>query len=246
MDIDLETIEKSLKSINRQTEPVKWSKLMNMKGMVLSNKGLYKEAEGAFISALYTDDVLLKCKVLINYAMTNFLKKDMTKALELTERLFELQKANKKLPLNLLLAHTHYLRGEIYYSTNAQKQALSEFMKAEYFFEVSADIKGVGLSCLEIARIHIKNKNLTAVWNFLRKAENFLARLGAEEKLGVAVCKGIALYYSGKETEAMTFLKEEVYPVKEEFGKGIYLIDEILDIYLNINAHARQYHDILI
>ncbi len=63
--------------------------------------------------------------------------------------------------------------------------------------------------------------------------------------MGVAVCKGIALYYGGKEKEAMTMLKEEVYSISEEFGRGLYLIDEILDIYLDTREKIRQYQDVL-
>ncbi|MBI4822750.1 MAG: hypothetical protein HY805_00745 [Nitrospirae bacterium] len=242
---DLETIEQTLKSVNRQADPARWSKLMNMKGVALTEKGLYREAESAFISVLYVDDVPLKCKALINFAKTNFLKKDTTKAIELINRVFELVKANKKLPLNLYLGYAHLVKGQISYAMSNEKQAMGDFMKAEFFFESTNDIRGVGLSCLEIARIHIKSKNLTTAWNFLRKAENFLNKLGEEEKLGVAVCKGIALYYSGKEQEAMAFLRDEVYGAREDFGKGLYLIDDILDVYLDMHSRMSQYQQAL-
>lgn len=245
MDVDLNTIEKALQSTDRQKDPGKWSGLMNIKGMILRNNGQYKEAESAFISALYVDDVPLKCKILINYAQTNLLKRNTGKALELIERVFELAKANKRIPLDLFLGYAHLLKGQIFYSMNDDKQALNEFRKAEFYFEGTADIRGVGFSCLEIARVHIKGKNLTVAWNFLRKAENFLSRLGDEEKIGVAVCKGIALYYAGKEAEAMALLKEEVYNVKGEFGKGLYLIDEILDTYLDMRNRLLQYQHAL-
>jgi tetratricopeptide (TPR) repeat protein len=245
-DFDLDSIEKLLQSVDRQRDPVRWSTLMNMKGVILQNKGLFKESESAFISALSVDDIPLKCKILINFAKTNFFKNNIIKALELIERLFDLAKANKRIPLNLFLGYGHLLRGQIFYlSKKDEKQALSEFKKAEFYFEGTTDARGVGLSCLEIARIHIKSRNLTTAWNFLRKAENFLSRLGDDEKLGVAICKGIALYHAGKEMEAMSLLKE-VYKEKEEFGKGQYLIDEILDVYLDTRSRMLQYQHVLL
>jgi len=245
MDLDLDTIEKVLQSIDRHKDPVRWSTLMNMKGIILSDKEQYKEAESAFIGALSVDDIPLKCKILINYAKTNLFKKNTSKSLELVERLFELVKSSKKTSLNIFLGYGHLLKGHILYlGKRDEKQALGDFKKAEFYFEGTADIRGVGLSCLEIARIHIKSRNLTTAWNFLRKAENFLSKLGDEEKLGVAVCKAIAMHYAGKEMEAMALLRE-VYKEREEFGKGQYLIDEILDIYLDTRTRMLQYQQAL-
>lgn len=245
LDPDLEAIESLLQPVDRQKDPVRWSTLMNMKGIILRNKGQFKEAESAFISALSVDDIPLKCKILINFAKTNFFKNNISKALELLERLFDLAKTNKRIPLNLFLGYGYLLKGQILYlNRKDEKQALSEFKKSEFYFEGTTDFRGVGLSCLEIARIHIKNRNLTVAWNFLRKAENFLNRLGDEEKLGVAICKSIALHYAGKEMESMAMLRE-VYNEEEEFGKGQYLMSEILDIYLDTRSRMLQYQQAL-
>ncbi len=216
---------------------------MNMKGMVLRNSGQIKEAEQAFISALYVEDAPLKCKILINYAKTSFLKKDPVKALDLIARVFELAKT-KKIP-NILLGYAHFLRGQVFYHGNDEKQALTEFKKAEFYFEAGANVRGVGLACMEIARIHIKSKNLTTAWNFLRKSESYLSKLGDEERLGVTICKSIALYHTGKESEAMALLRDEVYKEKDHFGKGYYLLDEILDVYLDVRTTMIQYQSSL-
>ena len=123
-DFDLDSIEKLLQSVDRQRDPVRWSTLMNMKGVILQNKGLFKESESAFISALSVDDIPLKCKILINFAKTNFFKNNIIKALELIERLFDLAKGNKRIPLNLFLGYGHLLRGQIFYlSKKDEKQA---------------------------------------------------------------------------------------------------------------------------
>ncbi|MDP2167325.1 MAG: hypothetical protein Q8J64_03220 [Thermodesulfovibrionales bacterium] len=233
MKLDLETVEKTLEAVKRETDPVKWSSLMNIKGMLLRNKGDFKGAESAFISALYVDDAVLKCKILINYATTEFLKKDMVRAIQVIDRFFELAKANKKLQLNLFLGYAHLLKGEITYHRGDEKAALSEFKKAEFFFEGTTDARGVGLSCLEIARIHIKGRNLTTAWNFLRRAEVFLSRLGNEEKLGIAVCKGIALYYSDKADEAMALMDAAYREAGIDRGAYRYVMDEVLDVYLD-------------
>lgn len=245
MDIDLDSIDRLLQTADRQKDPVRWSTLMNMKGIILSNTGQYKEAESAFISALHIDDPTLKCKVLTNFAKNNFSKDNIMKALELLDRLFELVKTNKKVSLNLYLGYGHLLKGRILYlGKKDEKEALNEFKKAEFFFDGTADVRGVGLACLEIARIHIKNRNLTTAWNFLRKAESYLSRLGEEEKLGVAVCKATALHYSGKEMEALELLRN-VYSETKDFGKGQYLVTEILDVYLDSRARMLQYQQAL-
>ncbi|MBI4691234.1 MAG: hypothetical protein HY754_13370 [Nitrospirae bacterium] len=245
MNLDLGSIEKLLETVDRQKDPIRWSTLMNMKGIILSNNGQYKEAESAFISAVYVDDPTLKCKVLVNFAKNNLSKNNISKAMELLDRLFDLVKTSKKPSLNLYLGYGHLLRGRIFYlGKKDEKQALNEFKKAEFFFEGTADVRGVGLACLEIARIHVKSRNLTTAWNFLRKAESYLIRLGDEEKLGVAVCKAIALHYSGKEMEAMELLRT-VYNEIEDFGKGQYLVTEILDVYLDSRSKMLQYQQAL-
>jgi len=237
MQSELELIEKSLSKITKEKEPFKWASLMNIKGVLYRNQGNFKEAESAFISALFIDDIVLKCKILINYAMTEFLKKDIVRALQVLERLFEIIKANKKLNLNLFLGYGHLLRGQLYHLKKDEKTAISEFMKAEFFFELAADPRGVGLSCLEITRVHIKSKNITTAWNFLRKAENFLSRLGDEEQFGVALCKAIALYYSNRAEEAWKIL-DAAYRASGQESEYRYVIDEVLDAYLD--AHWRM------
>lgn len=237
--MELELIEKSLSSVSKENSPYKWASLMNIKGVLHRNQGDFKEAESAFISALFVDDVVLKCKILINYAMTEFLKKDIIRALQVLDRLFEIIKANKKLNLNLYLGYGHLLRGQIYHLKKEEKAAVAEFMRAEFFFEIAADPRGVGLSCLEITRAHIKSKNITAAWNFLRKAENFLSRLGDEEQFGVALCKAIALYYSNKAEEAWKIL-DAAYRASGKESEYKYVIDEVLDAYLDTHWRMSQ------
>lgn len=245
MELDIQAVEKALSEITRDKDPVKWSSLMNMKGMILRNQGDYKAAESTFISALYVDDPILKCKVLINYAQTEFLKKDITRALQVVDKVFEVAKANKKANLNPYLGFAHLLKGQILYMHRDDKSAINEFLKAEFFFEVAKNIRGVGLACLEVARVHIKAKTMTHAWNFLRKAENFLRKLGDEEKLGVALCKGIALYYSDKAEEAMAILMEACKEQGMDSGKYRYLIDEILDAYLDTHGRMLMYQQSL-
>jgi len=81
MQSELEFVEKSLSVVTKEKDPFKWASLMNIKGVLYRNQGNFKEAESAFISALFIDNVVLKCKILINYAMTEFLKKDIIRAL---------------------------------------------------------------------------------------------------------------------------------------------------------------------
>lgn len=245
MELELATIEKNLQKVTREAEPLKWSYLMNIKGVLLRNQGLYKEAESAFVSALFVDDVVLKCKILINYAMTEFLKKDIGRALQILDRLFELIRANKKLRLELYTGYGHLLKGQIFHIKKDDKAALTEFMKAEFFFEISADARGAGLSSLEIARIHLKNKNLTTMWNFLRKAESYLSRLGNEEQFGVALCKAIALYHSNKADEAMAIMHAAYKEMGQESGYR-YVLDEVLDAYLDNRWRMAQSQESLI
>ncbi len=235
LETELQMIEKSLNSIRKDDNPVGWSKLMNMKGVILMNLGRYKEAEDAFQKAASVADENLKAKILMNYAKLNFFIKDMNRAIDLLRRVFEVSKGSKHTELNLILGYAHLLKGQIFYVTKDDKSALNEFKKAEFYFEGSADLKGVGISCMEIARIHIKNKNLTTAWNYLRKSENCLSKFGSEENLGVAVCKGVALYYAGREDEAQVILRR-AYDENPEFGKGRYMLYEILDAYLDTRS----------
>jgi tetratricopeptide (TPR) repeat protein len=241
---ELDMIEKNLLSVNKAANPLGWAKLMNIKGVLLVNAGRYKEAEPVFYAALASADEILRAKIFINAAKLNFFIKDLNRASDLIKRVFELQKDNKRIRLEFLLGYAHLLRGQIFSASGDMKNALNEFKKAEYFFEGSADLRGVGISCMEVARIHIKNKNLTTAWNYLRKSENCLSKLGSEENLGVIVCKGVALYYAGKEEEAQAMLKK-AYEENPELGQGRYMIYEILDAYLDTRSRLIHYQKAL-
>lgn len=241
---DLDTVEQMLKGVKMQENLSKWAKLMNLKGVVLCNLSRYDEADKTFMSALKSDDPLLRSKILINFSKVNFLTKNVKRALELVNKVFEYSKQTKKFP-DELLGYAHLLRGQIFNIAKDEKQALTEFRRAEYFFEVGANPLGVGLSCLEIARIHIKNQALNVAWNFLRKSELFLNKLGMEEKLGVYICKAVALYYSGKGPEAQALLNE-VYDERSDMGKGMHTIDEIIDAYLDTRSRMLRYQKALI
>lgn len=245
-EIELAAIESSLKGLSRATDPMKWARLMNLKGLVLTNAQRYQDAAAAFNEALKLEDPAFKSKVYLNFAKIFFFTKDSKRALELLSRLFENSKAVKKFPEELL-GYAHLLRGQIYNIIKDEKLSQAEFRKAEYFFEVGANPLGVGLACLEIARLHIKNESLGVAWNFLRKSELFLNKLGDEEKLGVYICKAVALYYSGKGDEAMELLKS-VYETHTDsvMGKGLHTIDEIIDAYLDTRSRMLQYQKALI
>lgn len=241
---DFDAVEKSLQSVNRKEKPLHWAELMNIKGVLLRDRGLYDESGKVFREALpYADDTL-KCKMFINNAKSHFFAGRNDVALRVAEEVFKLCKDNRRLSNSVFMAYTHLLRGQIFYSKGDEKTALNEFKRAEFYFENCIDSRGVGLSCLEIARIHIKTKNLTTAWNFLRKGESFLRMLGAEEKLGVAVCKGVALYFAGKHEEALAVM-EGVYDEREEFGQGRYTMEEVLDVYLDTRSRLRQYQSAL-
>lgn len=237
-------IEKTLDSANKDENPLRWAKLMNMKGILLMDMARFKEAEDAFNKSISSADELLKCKIFISYAKLNYFTKDLNKASMLINRVFEIAKANKKLRLENYLGYAHMLKGQTYYASADPKKALNEFKQAEHYFEGTADLRGVGLSCMEIARIHIKNKNLTTAWNYLKKSENCLSKAGSSEKLGVAVCKGVALFYAGKEDEAEIVLKR-AYSEGENLGKGNYMLYEILDAYLDTRSRMLQYQKAL-
>lgn len=240
LDEDLQTLEKCLARVDRVKTPLKWYKFMNLRGILYRSLGNLKESEASFIKAMYVEEPALKCKVMLNFAKTNITKKDVGKAMQLIERVFDHVKKTKDPSLDLFVGHAHIVRGQLYFLQREHKRAISEFMRAEYYFEGATDLRGVGVSCLEVARIHINAKNLTTAWNFLRKAENFLSQMGEEEQLGVGICKGIALYYSGKEEEALKYLRK-IYQDTKEFGKGNYLVTEILDIYLNSRNNMMQF-----
>ncbi len=244
--IELGAIDSSLKGLSRLDNPAKWARLMNLKGIVLTNLQRYEEAAAAFTEALKLEDQAFKSKVYLNFAKIFFFTRDTRRALELLTRLFENSKAVKRFPEEIL-GYAHLLRGQIYNISKDEKLSLSEFRKAEYFFEVGANPMGVGLACLEIARVHIKNESLSVAWNFLRKSELFLNKLGEEEKLGVYICKAVALYYSGKGDEAIELLKG-VYDTHSgsAMGKGLHTIDEIIDAYLDTRSRMLQYQKALI
>jgi tetratricopeptide (TPR) repeat protein len=242
-DLDLGTLEQLIKSVDREKDAAKWGQLMNLKGVVLANLGKFQDSEKAFIEALKVSDGMLKSKILINSAKLYFLGKNTGRALELVARVLESANRDRKFPQELL-GYSHLLRGQIYNVIKDEKQALSEFRKAEFYFEAAANPMGVGLSCLEVARIHIKKESMQTAWNFLKKSELFLGRLGVE-KLGVCICKAVALYYRGDEQGALELLKE-VYEERSDMGKGLHTIDEIIDAYLDTRSRMLQYQKALI
>lgn len=256
LEIELATVEKTLQAIDKEKRPLEWAKYMNIKGVVLMNLENFKSSEDVFNKAIPLADDKLKFKIFINYSKLNYFIKQLNRATMLLDRVFDLYKSNKRPRYELFLGYAHMLKGQIFYAMSSdrklthekrkmnEKKALNEFKKSEYFFEGNVDLKGVGLACMEIARIHIKNKNLTTAWNYLKKSENCMSKFGSEEKLGVAVCKGVALYYSGKEEEAQEVLKR-AYDERDEFGRGRYMLYEILDAYLDTRSRMVQYQKAL-
>lgn len=242
---DLDTLETSLQAVNKDQSPLEWAKLMNMKGIVLTSLNKYEEAASVFNQALPLADDMLKCKIFINFAKTNFFANQKDVALQLISRVFEIAKSRKPARVNVLLGFAHLLRGQIYYQSKNEKAALSDFKKAEFFFDGEANLAGVGLACMEIARVHVNNRNLTTAWNYLKKSENCLRVFGTEENLGVSVCKAVALFYSGKEEEAQQLLKE-AYKAAPEFGLAKYMLSEMLDAYLDIRNKSVQFQKNLV
>jgi tetratricopeptide (TPR) repeat protein len=212
-----------------------------MKGILLTSLQKSVDASDIFIQALpYADDIL-KCKILLNDAKNNFYASKNDEALALITNAGEFAKSLKGKGQDFFLAHCHFLRGQIYYQTKKDKAAaVNEFKMAEFFFEGLADLLGVGLSCMEIARIHIKNRYLRPVWNYLKKSEDCLRKFGVQENLGVMICKAVALFHSAREEEAQALLKE-IYKLYDEFGQGHYMIYQILDIYLDIHTRTSKY-----
>jgi tetratricopeptide (TPR) repeat protein len=245
LEAELKIIDSTLRGLSMEAAPLKWGSLMNLKAVLLRNLERYREAEQAFLQALkLKEQPEHRAKVLINLAKLYFFKGEHARALEVLGKVFELAKAQKRFPMELQ-GYAHLLRGQAYNRLKDEQKALAEFRKAEYFFEGGADARGVGLACLELARHFIKAQDLKTAWNFLKKAEMFLQRLGAEERLGVAICKAVALYYSGKEQEAMELLKG-LYEEHQDMGKGLHTIDEIIDAYLSTRSRMLQYQKALV
>ncbi len=238
---DLDSIETGLLALKKEVYPLEWARLMNIKGILLSSLKRNIEAADIFNEALpYADDIL-KCKIMLNNAKNDFYAERTDSALELIGKVFDLAKTLKGNMTNFFLAHSHFLRGQIYYQTKRDKAAaVSEFKMAEFYFEGIADLLDVGLSCMEIARVHIKNKYLRPVWNYLKKSEDCLRKFGLQENLGVMVCRAVALFHSAREEEAQALLKE-IYKLYDEFGQGHYMISQILDIYLDIHTRTQKY-----
>lgn len=243
-DFDLGTVELLLNGVKKDENLPKWARLMNLKGVVLMNLGEYGEAEKCLVPALKNEDPVQKSKILINLSKVFLFTQKLPKALEMVGRVFEYAKMDRKFPQELL-GYAHMLRGQVYIAQKLLKQALAEFRKAEYFFEVGANPRGVGLACLEITRIYIKEQNLNTAWNFLRKSELFLNKVGIEEKLGIYICKAVALYYTGKGDKAIELLND-LYEEKKELGQGTNTIDEIIDAYLDTRSRMIQYQKALI
>lgn len=238
---DLDSIETGLLAITADKNPGEWAKLMNVKGILLTSLNKNSEASDVFNEALPRADDILKCKILLNNAKCDFYAERTDTALGLIATVFELARKQKGNAQNFFLANAHFLRAQIYYQMKKDKAtAINEFKMAEFYFEGIADLLGVGLSCMEIARIHIKNKYLRPVWNYLKKSEDCLRKFGLQENLGVMVCKAVALFHSAREEEAQALLRE-IYKLYDEFGQGHYMIYQILDIYLDIHTRTRRY-----
>lgn len=237
---DLESLESALAGSSKDEKPLVWARLMNNKGLILSSLKKFAEAETAFSNAMELADSPLKCKIIINSARNNFFAGRNENALQQLNRLAPLSKECPRRQAKLFIGHSHLMRGAIFYSGKNDKLALTEFRMAEHIFEGEADLSGVGISCMEIARIHINNKNLSLAWPFLKKSENCLVRFGPEESLGVVVCKAVALYHEGKEEEAQILWKQ-AYSGIDEFGFARYMISEMLDAYLNIRLRLLKF-----
>jgi tetratricopeptide (TPR) repeat protein len=242
---DLDTLESNIQALNKGENPLEWAKLMNIKGVILTSLNRYAEAGDVFNQAVPPADDLLKCKIFINYAKTNFFANKKDVSLQLIGRVFETTKTRKPARANLMLGFAHMLRGQIFYHSKNEKTALTEFKKAEFFFDGEANLSGVGLACMEIARVHVNNKNMTTAWNYLKKSENCLRVFGAEESLGVSVCKAVALFHSSREEEAQQLLKE-AYKACNEFGLAKYMLSEMLDAYLDIRNRSIQFQKNLV
>lgn len=237
---DLDATEMALRTISRESNPVDWAKLMNLKGITLMNMAKFMEAAASFAEAIPLADDVFKLKIHINFAKNSFLSKNTDQALQLLAIAFQILKANPRLQNNFIIGHAHMLRGQIYFSMKNNNKALGEFKMAEHFFECNTDLKAVGLSCMEISRIHINNKNMTTAWNYLRKSENCFRKFGEEEGLGISVCKAVALLHSAKEEEAQELMKK-AYEKSKVFGMAKYVIYDVLDAYLDLRSRSAEF-----
>jgi len=242
---DLETLEADLSKVKMEDDPGEWARLMNIKGVLLMSGEKYQAAEEVFNKAIPPADNVLKCKIFINYSKSSFFARKPDLALQLVNRVFEIAKTCKRPHANILTGFAHLMRGQLFYRSKNDKAALTEFKKAEFFFEGEADLSGVGLSCMEVARVHVNNKNLPTAWHYLKKSENCLLRFGTEESLGVSVCKAVALFHSGREEEAEVLLKK-AYAACNEFGLARYMLSEMLDAYLDIRNKSIQFQKKLV
>lgn len=237
---DLETTEAALRALSRENSPGGWADMMNLKGITLMNMKKFREAEQCFTEALPVADDEIKCKLYINFAKNNFFTKNWEQALKLLASAFHLLKTIPRLQSNFTMGHAHMLRGQIYFKSKNDKKALGEFKMAEYFLERDADLMGVGLSCMEIARIHINSKNMSTAWNYLKKSENCFRNFGADAAMGVSVCRAVALLHSAREEEAQALMKK-AYENSSEFGMARYVIYDVLDAYLDIRSQSAEF-----
>ncbi len=237
---DLKSIDEALEACNKTANPVEWARLMNNKGLILISLDKFSDAEATFIAAFPQADSPLKCKILLNSAKNNLLANNTENALKQLNKIAPLAKECPRRQATLFTGYTRLIKGEALYRAKNDKLALAEFKMAEYSFEGEADLSGVGISCMEIARVHINNKNLTIAWPFLKKSESCLAKFGPDESLGVVVCRAVALYYDGKEEEAEALLKK-AYMGIDEFGFARYMVSEMLDAYLYIRLKSVRF-----
>ena len=237
---DLKSIDDALAASNKDANPVDWASLMNNKGLILISLDKFSDAEAVFIAAFPMADSPLKCKILLNSAKNNLLANQTENALKQLIKIAPLAKECPRRQAVLFTGYTRLIKGEILYRGKNDKLALTEFKMAEYSFEGEADLSGVGISCMEIARVHVNNKNLPIAWPFLKKSENCLAKFGPDESLGVVVCRAVALYYDGKEEEAEALLKK-AYEGIDEFGFARYMVSEMLDAYLYIRLKSVRF-----
>lgn len=254
-ELDIDKIDQFLKAINRDDDPSEYARLaklkvdyarrLNSKGLTLFSEEKYSEADDAFREAAIHADPPLKCKILINQAKNNLFNKQLDSALENISKAAVLTKELKRPQNTLLLGYSHMLRGQVFYRLQKHKLALSEFMTAEHTFEGAGDLSGVGLSCMEICRIHIHNKNMAPAWHYLKKSENCLRTLGEKEAMGVTVCKAFALLHSGKEIEARALL-QTAYKSHQGFGLGNYLLPNVLDAYLYADSKSLRFQEHLV
>jgi len=237
---DMESLDKALAASDKNADPVGWAKLMNNKGLILTGLDKLSEAEAAFMAAFPLADSPLKCKILLNSAKNKFLANMTEDALNQLNKIAPFAKACPRRQAGIFMGYTRLIKGEILYRGKHDKLALTEFKMSEHSFEGEADLAGVGVACMEIARVYINNKNLSMAWPFLTKSENCLAKFGTEESLGVVVCKAVALYYEGKEMEAESLLKH-AYVNIDEFGFARYMVSEMLDAYLHIRLKSVRF-----